>query len=613
MPPTADMQGEGGAAAEIGAERVAAAFRQTSHAIGVTVINAGLMAALLVLGTGQQEALYWLGVVLAVALLRFLVWRAYVRSGGGTTDAARWSAAAAGSAALAGLAWGVGAICLWPEAEAYRLFWIFAIGGMSAGAAALYYVHLPTALAFLLCAGLPLAARVAMDGTDRAIVAAAMITVYLCAMMLSTLRSSAHYGEMLGLRFDLARRTRELDAINARLHTEIAGHRETEAHLRHAQKLEAVGQLAGGIAHDFNNILQAVTSGAAMIRHRAGDETAVTRLVGMVAEAARRGESVTRRLLAFARRGDLSAEVIEIPELLSGLEEVLGATLPPNLRVSVRAELGLPAIFADRGQLETSLVNLCINARDAMPDGGELTLSAESDPAGAVRLIVADTGTGMNAATLARATEPFFTTKAQGRGTGLGLAMARGFVEASGGTLVIDSAPGEGTRVSLTLPVATAPPVVAVPLSTESAMPLRILLVDDEVAVREFLSQELAEEGHQVAVAADGYAALSQLDRGLSCDLVISDLAMPGLDGVAVIREARRRRPRLPAILLTGHAGEAVADSTDMLRAGGAFVLLRKPVTGSALAERAGQLLDMAGRRPSGPVALTTAERVGRG
>ncbi len=612
MPPTMQNQGDPEAAAEIGAERVAAAFRQTPHAIVVTIVNAALMAALLVIGLGQNAVLYWLAAVLVVALLRFLVCRAYSQKARGVDDAAFWGQAAAVSSGLAGLVWGAGAIWLWPEAEAYRLFWIFAVGGMSAGAAALYYVHLPTALAFIFCSGLPLALRVALDNTDRAVVTAAMITVYICAMALSTVRSSIHYGEMLGLRFHLARRTRELDATNARLETEIAGHRETEAHLRHAQKLEAVGQLAGGIAHDFNNILQAVTSGAAMIQRRAGDKEAVERLVGMVAEAARRGESVTRRLLAFARRGDLSAEAIEVPDLLTAMKEVLGATLPPNLRVSVQAGPGLPAIYADRGQLETSLVNLCINARDAMPDGGQLTLSAERTQDGMVCITVADTGTGMNAATLARATEPFFTTKPQGRGTGLGLAMARGFVEASGGTLKIDSAPGQGTRVALTLPVADMPKVATAAAPAGNAPQLRILLVDDELAVREFLSQELGEEGHQVAVAPDGYAALAQLDRGLNCDLVISDLAMPGLDGVAVIREARRRRPRLPAILLTGHAGEAVADSTDMLRAGGAFLLLRKPVNGIALAERAAQLLETAGRRPAGPVAMATLERVAR-
>jgi CheY-like chemotaxis protein len=248
-----------------------------------------------------------------------------------------------------------------------------------------------------------------------------------------------------------------------------------------------------------------------------------------------------------------------------------------------------------------------------MPDGGQLTLSAERASAGAVRIVVADTGTGMNAATLARATEPFFTTKPQGRGTGLGLAMARGFVEASGGTLSIDSAPGQGTRVALTLPIATEPRAVASATPAGSTPPLRILLVDDERAVREFLSQELSEEGHNVAVASDGYAALAQIDRGMNFDLVISDLAMPGLDGVAVIREVRRRRPRLPAILLTGHAGEAVADSTDMLRAGGAFQLLRKPVNGTALAERAAQLLETAGRRPIGAAAMATADRPGRG
>jgi signal transduction histidine kinase/ActR/RegA family two-component response regulator len=464
-----------------------------------------------------------------------------------------------------------------------------------------------------------------VDGTGQSLAGAAMIAIFLLVLVVSSVRSSVHFGEMLRLRLDLARRTRELDAAKAQLLAEMAEHRATEESLRHAQKMEAVGQLAGGIAHDFNNILQAVSGGAALIRRRARDP-AIERLAGMVADAARRGESVTRRLLAFARRGELRAEVLDLGEVLGGLREVLAATLHPGVRVEVEATEGLPPVLADRGQLETALVNLAVNARDAMPEGGTLTLSASVahfrafdggtrlPPGAYVCLAVSDTGTGMDAETLARACEPFFTTKPRGQGTGLGLAMARSFAEGSGGALAIDSAPGSGTRVSIWLPIAgdAARPATLRPArdraqrgasGSRAARRADVLLVDDEPAVRAVLAQELAEEGFNVIDAADGAAALALLDRPVPVDLLVSDLAMPGIDGIALIREARRRCPGLPAILLTGYAGEAAAMAVDGgLDQDGTLVLLRKPVTGAVLADHVAALLDSAGP-PPGPVA----------
>jgi signal transduction histidine kinase/ActR/RegA family two-component response regulator len=412
----------------------------------------------------------------------------------------------------------------------------------------------------------------------------------------------------------VAQRTRELSQANGRLQVEIAERRSTEAALLQAQKVQAVGQLAGGIAHDFNNVLQAISGGVALIRRRAGDAAAVERLAGMVADAARRGESVTRRLLAFARRGELRADVLDLGELLAGLREVLAATLGPGIRVEVNAPPGLPPILADRGQLETALVNLATNARDAMPGGGTLTLSAAAEhvgkgdsrgrlaPGAYVRLVVADTGEGMDTETLARASEPFFTTKPLGQGTGLGLAIARGFAEGSGGALAIVSDPGRGTKVSLWLPVAgevaramqRAPQEEGTPKAVRCCRRVRVLLVDDEPVVREVLAAQLADGGYGVAEAADGAAALALLDRGEPFELLVSDLAMPGLDGVALIREARRRRPGLPAILLTGYAGDAAALAVGgALEQSGAFALLRKPVTGAELADQVAALLSV--------------------
>ncbi len=405
----------------------------------------------------------------------------------------------------------------------------------------------------------------------------------------------------------VASRTKELLQANEQLRIEAAERRQTEADLLQAQKLQAVGQLAGGIAHDFNNILQAVAGGVSLIRRRIRDAEAVERLSGMIEDAARRGESITRRLLTFARREELRAERLDMAELLPSLREVL-ATLGAAIRVQVEVQPGLPPVSADRGKLETVLVNLATNARDAMPDGGSLTLAATAvEVTGAgdrpglaagqyVCLTVADTGTGMDEATLARASDPFFTTKPIGQGTGLGLSMARGFAEASGGMLEIESRLGQGTRVSLWLPVADCapveegrPPADVEPCVSRSAGPQsmpRVLLVDDEPVVREVLAAQLADAGFTVTVAGDGRAALALLEGDeVRYEVLVTDLAMPEMDGLALIREARQRWPNLPAILLTGYAGDAVGRLLSST-VEGRLALLRKPITGAELADQ---------------------------
>ncbi len=595
-------------------ERVAAAFRQNPLAIVVHAVNATLMSLVLIATENQRAALAWLAFALVVAALRLGIWRIRHNHSDAASASSLWGAVSVCGAAAGGLSWGGGAAWLWPPSEPLQLFWVFVIGGMCAGAAALHHAHLPTALAFILPAGVPLALRFALDGTERGPVGAAMIVVFLIAVVISGVRASAYFGDNLRLRFDLARRTFELDASNERLAAEIAEHRATEASLRHAQKMEAVGQLAGGVAHDINNVLQAVSGGAALILRRSSDP-AVEHLAGLVADAARRGESVARRLLAFSRRGELRAEALEVGDVLGGLREVLAAALGSTVRVDVDASRKLPCILADRGQLETVLVNLATNARDAMPAGGTLTLAASEERAadedrelgptgqGAyVRLTVADTGTGMDMDTLTRATEPFFTTKPQGRGTGLGLAMAQHFAEGSGGRLKIDSELGHGTRVSIWLPaapidsrgVATTRSMSSAGRGHPAARPtanVEVLLVDDEPAVLEVLAQQLRDEGYKVVEVSNGNAALALLERGARVDLLVCDLAMPDLDGIAVISEARRRRHALPAILLTGYAGEASNLVVSGALGDGAFALVRKPISGAELANQVAALL----------------------
>ena len=398
----------------------------------------------------------------------------------------------------------------------------------------------------------------------------------------------------------------ELRTLTANLETRVreavAAREAALARATHAERLHALGQLAGGIAHDINNVLQAVAGSFELIQRRSGDETALRRYVKMGIQATERGGSVTRRLLAFGRRIDLRTETLQLAPLLNGMRDILSHTLGPDIEVLVSLPADLPAIAADKGQLETALVNLATNARDALPRGGRLIFSAETEfvakgqqqhPAGLrpgayVRIEVTDTGTGMDAATLARAREPFFTTKKAGAGTGLGLPMALAFAEQSGGAMAIDSQPGRGTTVTLWLPWVNAGPVTPVQPRSPAASnpaPARILLVDDEDLIREVLADRLADAGYTVLAASNGTEALGLLAAGAVVDLLLTDLSMPGMDGLTLIREAQERYPHMPALLLTGYAGDAAQLLLeDTFR--GPIGLLRKPVSDVQLLDR---------------------------
>jgi PAS domain S-box-containing protein len=381
----------------------------------------------------------------------------------------------------------------------------------------------------------------------------------------------------------------------------------TEERLRQAQRLEALGQLAGGIAHDFNNVLQAVSGGLSLIQRRAEDTEAVRRMARMAGEAAERGAAVTSRLLAFARRGELRAVPVPPLPLLENLREILTPTLGAEITVRIKVPPGLPPLLADKAQLETVLVNLAVNARDAMPNGGTLTISAQPESvsngwahraglsAGTyLRVDVTDTGVGMDEATLARASEPFFTTKPVGQGTGLGLAMARGFAQQSGGGFAIRSAPGQGTTVSLWFPRAQATDASACheTSSPPHTIAASVLVVDDNAMVREVLAGQLEALGYRITRAADGFAALARLDGGERPELLVTDLSMPGMNGLVLIEEARRRRPNLPALLITGYADSGIRLHLEETR-DPRTILLRKPILDNELAQSAAVLLGM--------------------
>ncbi len=405
-----------------------------------------------------------------------------------------------------------------------------------------------------------------------------------------------------------------LTDVTARKRTEAAL-AETEQRLRQTEKMSALGQLAGGVAHDFNNVLQAVQGGAALIERSAGQSEPLRRLAQTIVSAAERGASITRRLLVFGRHGELRSAPVDPTSLLNGLAELLTHTLGRGIDVVVDSAPNLPPLMADKDQLETVLINLATNARDAMGGAGRLALSADhvtvhetsNHPAGLtagayIQLSVSDSGIGMTPDTLARAAEPFFTTKPVGRGTGLGLSMAQGFADQSGGALLIQSALNKGTVVSIWLPLAhdtlTEAETPASPerLPDDANAQATIMLVDDEEIIRTSIAAALEAAGFAIIDRGSGAEALEVIAAGRTVNVLISDLSMPGLDGISVIREAQRQRPGLPAILLTGfatHVAEMAASHSTDAR----FTVVRKPVTGEQLIDHVAVMLESARMR----------------
>ena len=357
---------------------------------------------------------------------------------------------------------------------------------------------------------------------------------------------------------------------------ELERARET---LFQAQKMDAIGQLTGGVAHDFNNLLMATLSSLELLRKRIGDDPRSLRLLDNAVEGAQRGATLTQRMLAFARRQDLTLERVEIPTLVRGMTDLIERTLGPSIKIETRFPLRLDAVTADVNQLEMALLNLVVNARDAMPEGGSITISAQEQivgdgdslgltPGNYVSLSVVDTGDGMDAETLCRAAEPFFTTKGVGKGTGLGLAMVHGLAEQSGGRLVLESTPGEGFSASLWLPAAGPESDTAAKFATPEApapaRPLTVLAVDDDRLVLMNTVALLEDLGHTVFEAHSGDEALVIFGREPVIDLIITDQAMPRMTGVQLAQAALAVRPDVSIILATGY-GELPAGASPTL------------------------------------------------
>jgi signal transduction histidine kinase/CheY-like chemotaxis protein len=387
-------------------------------------------------------------------------------------------------------------------------------------------------------------------------------------------------------------RTAQLQQVNERLREEMAERARIEESLRHAQKLEALGQLTGGVAHDFNNLLMVISAGVEMLE-RNPDAARRERLLSAMRQATQRGAALTRQLLTFSRRHALRPEAVEVPALIGEMSELLDRSLRGGVRLELSLPAGLWPVFVDPGELELAILNLAVNARDAMDGKGVVAIEAENVrdlPAGArvgaeevpagdyVRLAIRDTGSGMSDEVKARVFEPFFTTKDIGKGSGLGLAQVYGFAKQSGGWVSIDSAEGEGTTIHLWLPrcrdvAVSAPGDASQPHPPVSAPGECILVVEDEEEVAMLVEDMLRSLGYDVVHATNAQAALGALANGRRIDLVFSDVMMPGgTNGIELAKEIHRRRPGLPVLLTSGFAESALGEAAEL-----GIPVLRKP------------------------------------
>jgi signal transduction histidine kinase len=407
-------------------------------------------------------------------------------------------------------------------------------------------------------------------------------------------------GELAAERTALSNLTRTLEQRvverTGELMKEVAAREKAQEQLLQSQKMESVGQLTGGIAHDFNNLLMAVMGNLEILRKRMPDEPSIKRLIDGALQGAQRGSSLTQRMLAFARQQDLKTTSADIGVLVTGMQELLRRSLGPQIELRLHIEPDLPPAEVDAHQVELAVLNLAINARDAMPDGGVIDVRVDQKQAlnedrlragTYLRIQIADTGLGMDAATLSKAVEPFFSTKPLGKGTGLGLSMTHGLAVQLGGRLDLTSKVGVGTMATLWLPMATQPAVEieSAALPSSASRVATILVVDDDPLIAMSTVDMLEDLGHIVIEANSGQRAIEIIDGGQDLDLMMTDQAMPGMTGIQLAEIVRTKRPNLPVLLATGYTDLPTSKLANLPR-------LSKPYQQAQLQAEIKRLLD---------------------
>lgn len=588
--------------------RVRAVFRHLPLMLGVTMVIALLIVVALARTVSPARVLTWFFAVVLLSLARLALWMRYRRTGSNSEHMSLWDSVSTGGALLSGCLWGALGPALVPSHEPYPVFVAFVIAGLCAGTVATNFAHRPTVIAFIVPAVLPLAGWFLLQGSRLYAVMAAMTAIFALALVFGVIRFGRSFDAGIRVQAVLARHKDELAQTNLRLIAEMEERSQAEAALRQAQKMEAIGNLTAGIAHDMNNLLMTIGGASELMQKRVAASPEqygeIASLLAMVARANARGSRLTRHLLAFARKEILAPSVVDLNALLRDLTDFLEATLGKSCRVELHLQDALWPVHVDRNEFERAIVNLVINARDAMPAGGAVTLATANvmvppaanpgTPAGECVLVsVSDTGVGMPPEVKARAFDPFFTTKPAGHGSGLGLSQVYGLVRHSGGMTGLESAEGVGTTVKLYLPRFASPaqpshPPAPPPDAGQSATrtgPDRsapatdrarhLVVLDDEPEVMQVVVTMLQGAGYSVCGFTRSQDALDRIAADPRVGVFITNFGLPGEAGDVVARRARASNPSLRVIFMTGY-NDAPALEREAWR-------LRKPFTEAEL------------------------------
>jgi signal transduction histidine kinase len=546
------------------AQQVLSSYTHLPLTLSVSILNSLLLGAVLSGVASASIILIWIGLMVAQASVRMLLWFTCSRPTAGARGINPWLAPVqAGGSLFSGILWGSAPFIFQPLDEAHLLFVVLMIVGMCAGAATVHAAYFPAVVAFICPAVLPLAAKFLIQGSRLQMMSGLMACVFGISLCVASLRFRSSFNATTRGRLNL-------NEANLRLTAEIASHRSTEAKLQHSQRLESLGRLTAGVAHDFNNLLMSISGAAGLIAIRLSSDATCSQYLTTIMQSVERGANLTRRLLAFGRRQELVPRSVDINEMLQSLEKLLLTTLGGHSSLVLQLQHAPTVAIVDAAQLEHAILNLVINARDAMPQGGIVTIKTESvdlrgTEVGAdglsgkfVRIAVSDTGIGMAESVRAQAFDPFFTTKDIGEGSGLGLSQVYGLVQQSGGFTHIDSEVGYGTTVILYLPQGSIDPAhdrARAPEPAASVSPgRRILVLDDDAQVRETIAGMLTETGYTVVACSTAGQALDEIREPKTIDLMIVDVAMPGTRGDQFAAEARVQRAGVPIVFITGYA-----------------------------------------------------------